>query len=162
MPEGDNILRVATVLTRELAGKTLDQLQINDQGVVEELAGRRVESIESHGKQMFVHIEGGWSLRVHLGMKGSWLRRHTRQVKPAGWTAILSAGEVAYVCVGAYRAELMKTHLVRKHPRMARLGPDLLHEPPDINGVMQRAQLPAHAGREIGEVLLDQRIAAGI
>jgi ATP-dependent helicase Lhr and Lhr-like helicase len=34
--------------------------------------------IEARGKHLLVHIEGGWTLRVHLGMKG-WVRRHVRE-----------------------------------------------------------------------------------
>ena len=162
MPEGDNIKRVATVLSREITGHVLDKLELNDLGEVKELAGTRIEKVEPLGKHMFVHFDRGWSLRIHLGMHGTWLRKHPRQAKPAQWTAVLTVGEVAYVCARSYKAELMKTHAIRTHARIARLGPDLLAEPPDIDGVLARVLLPAHGGREIGDVLLDQRIAAGI
>ena len=129
MPEGDNIKRVATVLTREIVGHPLARLALNDQGDVPELDGKRIQSVEPHGKQMLVNFEGGWSLRVHLGMHGSWLRKHVREVRPARWTVVLAVGEVAYVCVDSYRAELIRTAALRTHPRLARLGPDLLVEP---------------------------------
>jgi endonuclease-8 len=162
MPEGDNIKRVATVLTREIVGHPLARLALNDQGDVPELDGKIVQSVEPRGKQMLVTFEGGWSLRVHLGMHGSWLRKHAREARPARWTVVLAVGEVAYVCVDSYRAELIKTSTLKTHPRLARLGPDLLAEPPDIAEMVRRARVPAHATREIADVLLDQRIAAGI
>ena len=162
MPEGDNIKRVATVLSREIAGQMLDKLELNDLGEVKELAGKRIESVEPLGKQMFVHIESGWSLRIHLGMHGTWLRKHARQAKPPRWTAVLTVGEVAYVCARSYKAELLKTHTIRHHPKIARLGPDLLAEPPDIDEAVRRALVGAHANREIGDLIMDQRIAAGI
>jgi endonuclease VIII len=162
MPEGDNILRVATVLTREIVGQPLARLELNDLGVVPELEGQQIVSVQPHGKQMLVNFEGGWSLRVHLGMHGSWLRKHVREARPARWTAVLAVGEIAYVCVNSYRAELLKTSALRTHPRLARLGPDLLAEPPDIDEMVRRACVPAHGGREIADLLLDQRIAAGI
>lgn len=162
MPEGDNIKRVATVLSREITGHALDKLELNDLGEVKELAGKRIERVESLGKQMFVHIESGWSLRIHLGMHGTWLRKHARQAKPSNWTAALTVGEVAYVCARSYKAELLKTHTIRHHPKIARLGPDLLAEPPDIEEAVRRAAVSAHAMREIGDAIMDQRIAAGI
>ena len=46
MPEGDNVLQVARVLGRELPGRTLDFVEIQDLGPVAELAGRRVQAVE--------------------------------------------------------------------------------------------------------------------
>jgi endonuclease VIII len=162
MPEGDTVHRIANVLRRELQGRTLDGLMLNDRGDVPELAGRTVDRVEAVGKHLLVHIAGGWTLRVHLGMHGRWLRRHVREPASPRTTAVLTTGETAYVCERAYTAELMRTSAVRTHARLARLGPDLLADPPDIAEAVRRATLPAYANREIGDLLLDQRIAAGI
>lgn len=161
MPEGDNILRYARVLGAEITGRTLDRVFLNDLGAVPELVGRRVEGIEAVGKHMLVHVEGGWTLRVHLGMKGGWRRRHVRQPRPRA-TVDLAAGDTAWACVNSYRAELIRTERLSTHPRLGRLGPDLLAEPPDIDEAMRRARLAGNALREIGDVVMDQRIAAGI
>jgi endonuclease VIII len=162
MPEGDTVHRIATVLKRELEGRTLARLVVRDRGDVPELCGREVARIEAVGKHLLVHVDGGWTLRVHLGMHGRWVRRHLREPVPPRMTVMLVTGETAYVCERAYTAELMRTDAVRTHARLARLGPDLLADPPDIAEAVRRAQVPAHAGREIGDLLLDQRIAAGI
>jgi endonuclease-8 len=162
MPEGDTVHRTARVLREELPGRTIDRLELRQTGEVRELAGRTVESVEAIGKHVLIAIDGGWTLRVHLGMHGRWRALHARQARPAGPTALIVAGESAFVCEGAYRAELIRTAAVRSHPKLARLGPDLLADPPRIDEAVRRARLPAHAGREIAEVLLDQRIAAGI
>ena len=162
MPEGDTIRRVATVLGREVTGRAVARLELRDRGEVRELAGRRIDGVEPRGKQMLVHFEGGWTLRVHLGMHGRWTRRHLRQPRPRGATVVLAVGDTAYVCDRAYRAELIRTSALRTHPALARLGPDLLADPPDLDNAVRRATRPAHAGREIADVLLDQRIAAGI
>lgn len=162
MPEGDTIHRVARILGREITGKTVTSLSLHDRGDVSELAGRVIDGVEPIGKHMFIHLADGWSVRVHLGMHGKWRRLHIRQRRPRDATVVLVVGETAYVCVGAYRAETVRTSSVRRHPAVARLGPDLLADPPDIAGAVQRARQPAHAGREIGDLLLDQRVAAGI
>jgi endonuclease VIII len=162
MPEGDTVHRIARVLGSELQGRLLDRLFVRDRGDIAELAGRRVDSVHAQGKHLLVHIDGGWTLRVHLGMKGRWVRRHVRERGARNVSAMLVAGETAFTCEGAYTAELLRTNTLRTHPRLGRLGPDLLAEPPDIAEAVRRAQLPAYAGREIGDLLLDQRIAAGI
>lgn len=162
MPEGDTVHAVARALSAGVLGKTVDHMELHDRGVVRELSGKRIERIEAVGKHLLLHIESGWTLRVHLGMKGSWRKLHAREPRPARATVALVVGDVAYVCIGAYRAELMPTATARHHPRLARLGPDLLDEPPHIDEAVERALLPAHAGREIADLLLDQRVASGI
>lgn len=162
MPEGDTVHRIARILGAELPGRRLDGLELRDLGPVHELAGHRIGSVEARGKHLLLHLDGDWTLRVHLGMHGRWRRQHVREPKPAHATVVLVTGEVAYVCARAYRAELVRTRTLRSHARLARLGPDLLDEPPAIDEAVRRALLPAHANREIADLLLDQRIAAGI
>ncbi len=109
------------------------------------------------------HISEDWDPSRAPGvMHGSWLRKHVRERRPAGWTVVITIGEVAYVCRRSYRAELLRTSALRAHPRLARLGPDLLADSPDIAEVVRTVRLGGHAEREIGDVLLDQRLAAGI
>jgi endonuclease-8 len=45
---------------------------------------------------------------------------------------------------------------------LTRLGPDLLGDAPDLDAVVRRARAAEHAARPIGELLLDQAIAAGL
>jgi endonuclease-8 len=162
VPEGDNILQVTRVLRGELPGRVLDRVELQDQGVLADLAGRRVEAVDAHGKHMFVRLEGGWTLRVHLGMHGRWARLHARERRPRHPTVVLVSGDTAWVCWRSYRAEAIKTAALRTHPRLARLGPDLLAEPAPIAEAVHRALTPAYAGREIGDLVMDQRVAAGI
>ena len=162
MPEGDNILRYATVLGGELTGRTVDRLFLHDHGEVPELAGSTVERIEARGKQMLILLDRGWTVRVHLGMHGAWRRRHVRERPPRDVTVALSSGDVAYYCIRSYRAEMIKTARLDSHVRVGRLGPDLLAEPPDIDEAVRRAKKQGFAMREIGDLVMDQRVAAGI
>lgn len=162
MPEGDTIRRIARALAAELTGRTLDRVEIRDRGDVVELAGRRVLGVEARGKHMFVHLEGGWSLRAHLGMNGRWVRRHAGQPRPRGATGLLVAGDSVYACERAYSLETVRTTALRTHGKLARLGPDLLADPPPLAEAVARARLPAYRDREVGDLLLDQRVAAGI
>jgi endonuclease-8 len=162
MPEGDNVLRAATVLARELTGRVVDRIRLHDRGDVAELAGKRVEKIEAYGKHMLVSFDAPWVLRVHLGMNGRWRRVHVREKASVPATVRIESGTVAYVCLGSYKADLLDRAAFMRSPKLARLGPDLLHEPPDIGEAVRRAKQAGNAGREIGDVVMDQRIAAGI
>lgn len=161
MPEGDTVHRNARVLDRELRGRALGRIFVRDRGDVAELAGRTVDRVDARGKHLLVHIDD-WVLRIHLGMKGRWVRRHVRERLPHNITAMLVVDETAWICENAFTAELLRGTALRTHPRLGRLGPDLLADPPDIAGAVRRARASAHAGREIGDALMDQRIAAGI
>ena len=46
-------------------------------------------------------------------------------------------------------------------PTEARLGPDVMADPPDLEGMLARLRA-ASQEREVGEALLDQRLVAGI
>lgn len=162
MPEGDTIHRIARALGRELPGREIALLELHDLGPVRELAGKRVSSVAAHGKHLLVNIGTDWTLRVHLGMHGNWRKLHVREVRPERPTVLIVVGDVAYVCTRAYRAELIRTARLRTHPRLARLGPDLLADPPDIDAIVARAAMDAHKDREVADILLDQRVASGI
>ena len=162
MPEGDNIRQVARVLDRELTGRAITSVALHDHGKIAELAGKRVEKIEARGKHMLVTFDVPWVLRVHLGMNGTWRRLHVREGAGRLSTVRIEVGEAAYVCERAYKAELIRKAALTTHPRLARLGPDLLSEPPDIAEAARRAVQPGNAAREIGELIMDQRIAAGV
>lgn len=162
MPEGDTIHRHAATLDRDLAGKAVEHLELQAVGPVAELVGAEVAGVAAVGKHLLVHIEGGWSVRVHLGMKGRWRRIPAGAHPQTRPTVLIRAGGRTWACVRAYHAELVRTAALRTHPRLARLGPDILEDPPRIAAMVARAQLPAHGDREIGDLLLDQRVAAGI
>lgn len=89
MPEGETVPRIARVLAREVTGRSVSRLVVRDQGVVDELAGVTIEGVEPVGKHVLIHLSGGWSLRIHLGMHGKWRRQHVRQRRP---------GRVTWVC----------------------------------------------------------------
>ena len=162
MPEGDTVHRIARVLGQELTGKQIDKLILHDQGEIADLAGKSVEKVEARGKHMLVSFDAPWVLRVHLGMNGGWRRLHRREKGGRDATVRIEAGDAAYVCERAYRAELIRRAALSTNPRLARLGPDLLADPPDIDEAVRRATQPGNANREIGDLIMDQRIAAGV
>lgn len=164
MPEGDSIYKVAATLRPYLVGQSLRRVHLRDRGDLEFLQGRVVEQIETLGKHLFIGIGPDRVLRTHLGMKGRWRvfgsDRHGMRGPRA--SVVLETSSVVAVCFNASQVELVRRGDMRLAHRVGKLGPDLLSPEVDFAEVMARAREPRHADRPIGEVLLDQRVVAGI
>jgi endonuclease VIII len=121
--------------------------------------------VTSKGKHLFIDFEGGASLRVHLGMYGSWHRYPVGQAwqKPAHRaTVVLSAAGQDYVCFSAKEVEILDSRGFTRRDRTDRLGPDLSRDAPTAESLLLRARNLLSPETELVDLLLDQRIASGI
>ncbi len=156
MPEGDTIWRTAATLRRRIGGKVVTDARPQ---AIARLKGRRVESVEPNGKHLVMQFEGGIALHSHMRMTGSWhLYRPGERWRQPEWraTAVLSFDDVVTVCFAAPVMELVRD----AHAPVAHLGPDILVDPFDLDGVIRRAR--RSEAPTIGELLLEQRVCAGI
>ena len=166
MPEGDTIHKVARVVSKELDDSPLKNCLIRGVYGSERLAGSRVIKVEAVGKHMLLHFDRDLLLRVHLGMKGSWHRyppgaRWKRSRSQAA--VVLETESTVLVCFNALDIEVIPTPQRKWHRQLSNLGPDLLgQEEPDWGFVWSRAARLHKSEDFLGEVLLDQRVAAGI
>jgi endonuclease-8 len=166
MPEGDTILRAARTLQAALAGRTVSgfasSLVALELAARRRVVGRRVLAVSSAGKHLLLSFEGGAVLHTHLGMHGRWRLQGASEPRPAGAAAraVIVAGDVVALCIGAPVVELLSQRELRSHPQLSRLGPDVLGESFDALSV--RLRLRADGEREIGDALLDQRLLAGV
>jgi endonuclease-8 len=157
VPEGDTLHRAAARL-QPLVGQTLHVEAVHPRGqaanVAPALDGRRLESVEAVGKNLVLRFEGGVVLRSHLRMTGKWsLRAAGEEPRGRPWL-ILRGAEQEGVLWGGPVLEL--------HTRaIARLGPDILARPPDLDAMLARFRR-ADPTRTLGETLLDQGLVAGI
>jgi endonuclease-8 len=167
VPEGDTIDRTASSLRRWLAGREITAARTRVPGLpAARLVGATVTVVESQGKHLLVRFSNGDTLHTHMRMSGSW------HVYPAGerwrlseWQArvVLEAGDRVAVCFNAPIIELLASRAERMHPGLAGLGPDLLGpDPLDLPAAVGRARQRAEGSPLIGELLLDQRVVAGI
>lgn len=163
MPEGDTIHVLARTLGTELCGRRLEEARLEHQPV-RSLVGAEVDEVFAVGKHLFV-AAGAAAVRTHLGMEGSWHRYRPgeRWQKPS-WSAscVLRTAERLHVCFRAQEVELVDLRGQRHRAFLRRLGPDLLAEGFDPARAVERARalLPAEAA--LADVLLDQRVAAGV
>ena len=166
MPEGDTIHRVANRLRPALVGQPLVRLDAPRAVGKRPAPGTTITAVDAVGKHLLVRFADGAVLRTHLRMTGSWHLYATGQrwqraahlvralVEVPGWVA---------VCFAAPVVEL-------EHERSTRsgvdhLGPDLAADDAndaDIDACVERLAALAGPDDEIGALLLDQRIAAGI
>jgi endonuclease VIII len=157
MPEGDALHRAARRL-QVLVGQHLEVETPHPRAAVKQLAprldGRRLEHVEAIGKNLLFRFEGGLVLRSHLRMKGRWrvFRRDT-PIFGQPWLVLRGDEYVGAMFNGAV------LELDRGIAR--RLGPDILGDPPDYEGMIERLRRQDQR-RAIGDALLDQQLVAGI
>jgi endonuclease-8 len=165
MAEGDTILRAARRLDAALTGETVAASAPNPRGRaarIERLDGRRLEAVESHGKNLVLRF-GKLALHSHMGMNGSW---HVyprggpwRKPRRSAWAVLAGETQVA-VQFGGPTLRLIPTDRLRRDPQLARLGPDILAPELDLDAILQA--LRADPARSLGDALLDQTLVAGI
>jgi endonuclease-8 len=120
--------------------------------------------VESRGKHLLVHFEGGVALHSHMGMRGSWdLHRAGERWRRPAWHAwlVLATPDSEAVNFGGSTMRIATEAQLRRDPRLARLGPDLLAG--DFETAWgAEAMRRIEPDTEIGEALLDQTVVAGI
>jgi endonuclease-8 len=164
MPEGDSLRRLATRL-QPLVGQPLER--VTTQGLVRDLAGRTVTSVDAHGKHLLIDLDDGTQIRTHLGMTGR-VRDYDRErgetiiagTSPGRASLVLVTADRVYLWLSTRTVEIAARRAPMRGMRVASLGPDVLAADFDARGAAKRAT--AHPHRIVADVLLDQRVVAGI
>lgn len=168
MPEGDTLFRAARTYQKAFAGKTVTAFRselaqprsINRDAPLE---GRVIERVESRGKHLLMHFSGGLALRVHLRMNGSLhiYRPGEKWKRPSSAArVVVETSDFVAVAFDIQEAELLTERQVARHEDLSKLGPDLLAEEFDADEAIRRAK--AHGHKPLHELLLNQRVVAGI
>jgi endonuclease-8 len=165
VPEGDTIHRLALQLRPKLVGQTLDRVIVR--GVPREAApaGERVTSVSAHGKHLVIATDGGAEIRVHLGMNGRWYRVEPDKPVSTGGdhtSLVLSTARDTFACRSAATVEVTDRRDAARGLAVGSLGPDLLDPDFSFDAKVIDRVAAQPATRPIGEVLLDQRVVAGI
>ncbi len=164
MPEGDSLRRLATRLS-PLVGATLER--VTTQGLARDLAGRTVTAVDAHGKHLLIDLDDGTQIRTHLGMNGR-VRDYDRErgdeivagTSPGRASLVIVTSDRVYLWLTARTVEIAPRRAPMRGMAVAALGPDVLAGDFDSRQAASRAAV--HKDRAIGDVLLDQRVVAGI
>ena len=152
-------------LRAALAGHRLVRGELRHPRLVEhDLAGRTVTDVVSVGKHLFTRFDDGRSLHSHFRMDGSWhlYRPGMAWQRPAYEArAVLATEERVAVGFALHDMELVST--AEEDRLVGHLGPDLLDPAwSDEHAAEALRRLTARGSSEIGLVLLEQRVMAGV
>jgi endonuclease VIII len=168
VPEGDTIYRAARALGHVLEGKVVTRFEtaLAPLASVDDntpLAGRTVEKVEARGKWLLIYFSGDLILVTHMRMSGSWhiyragerWRRSRREMR-----VVVATADFEGVAFNVPVAKFFTARTLERNSTVPKLGPDLL-------GAMfaadeAKARLLAHGDEEIANVLLNQRVMAGV
>ena len=168
MPEGDAIFRAARTLHRALAGRTVVRFdsvfpkltRVDDDASI---AGRTVVSVSAAGKHVLMRFSGDLTLRTHMRMNGSWhiYRPGERWRRPRrDMRIVVSTDDYEAVGFNIPVAEFLDARAEARQDDLRKMGPDLLGDSFDEEGALHRVR--EHGNTEIADVLLNQRVVAGI
>ncbi|MBK6874705.1 MAG: Fpg/Nei family DNA glycosylase [Kineosporiaceae bacterium] len=168
MPEGDVVWRTAQRLHAALAGHRLTTWDLRWPSLATtDLRGGQVLEVVSAGKHLLCRIERDerrLTLHSHLRMEGSWHVHRTGTGSGAGRLtepdirAVL--GTESWTAVGHRLGMLDLVATGDEHTLVGHLGPDVLGStwaPDVVLGILAR-----QPSRAIGDLLLDQRVLAGV
>lgn len=164
MPEGDTVHQLAGYLDRRLSGRWLDYGLIR-RPTETTLDPARVESVRALGKHLLIALDDGRTVRSHLGMHGSWHRYPDGAPWPfpASQAAIeLHCADQAYLCFHPMQVQILVSQGLAHRDLASRLGPDLVSGRADYPLILTRARRLSAPDTPLVDLLLNQRIAAGI
>ena len=165
MPEGDTIFRAAATLRQTLSQAVIVNASSRDEHAVPSarLAGQTVTDVEARGKHLLIHLANGDTIHSHMGMTGSW---HVYAVgeswqKPQRQAALqLETERAVVVCFSPKQLEVLSKSQLKRHPWIARLGPDILATTFHMDEALSRFAAWGHL--PLGEAVLHQGIVCGI
>lgn len=168
MPEGDSIFRTARSLGRALVDKPIIGFRSNYPLLTRfhddtPLTGQLVDQVEPRGKWMLMYFSSGSILATHLLMSGSWhiYRPGEPWQKPARHMRIVIENS-EYVAVG-FNVPVAEMHTAQSLARDRRIpcsNIDVLSAAFDPDAAAER--LHAYSSEEVGDVLLNQKVLAGV
>jgi len=172
MPEGDTIYRTARTLQKVLGGKVVTAFEaglaklasVDDNTPI---IGRTVERVEARGKWCLIFFSGDLILVTHMLMSGSW---HIYKTGEKWWQprnrmrVAITCGEYQAVAFNVPIAEFHTARSLERQSQVPKLGPDVLSEEFSVEGGVRalRERAASHPEDEVGVVLLNQRVMAGL
>ena len=163
MPEGDTIHRTARNLGLALAGRELVRFEAPRLRFEPFPPGTVIDGVDAVGKHCLIRFDDGRTLRTHMRMTGSWHLYKPGErwrKKTAAMRALVAVEPWLAVCFAAPEVELVRD--VDVGDSVGHLGPDLCLPDPDIAVAAERLVSLSAPDREVGDAMLDQRIACGV
>ena len=173
MPEGPEVQRYADILASALLNRPLTSIMARTQQArawlaehPQVLVGATVRRVHARGKNLLIRFDDELFCYSHLMMWGRWQLLDNLGDEPIDKRerARLSTAEQHAILLSAPIFQIQRGPL-EIVPTLASLGPDILPdegEKFDAQEFERRLFLPENREREIGAILLDQDVLAGI
>ncbi|WP_029288837.1 DNA-formamidopyrimidine glycosylase family protein [Cellulomonas sp. HZM] len=163
MPEGDVLRRTAGMLDRTLAGRALVRAELRWPTLATaDLTGATVLGTRPYGKHLLTRLDDGRTLHTHLRMDGTWRSAPTGSPRAAARSPQVRAvlANDTWTAFGRLLGMMDLVPTRQEHTLVGHLGPDLLDDVVDVEEILRRWS--AAGPTPVAEVLLDQRVAAGL
>jgi endonuclease VIII len=160
MPEGHTLLRLARELTSAFGGRPVRVSSPQGRFAADAalVDGALCVGAESAGKHLFVELDGGRYIHVHLGLIGKFDVATGPAPVPVGQVRLRLQNDTAYADLrGATQCSLIGSE--RRDQILAQLGEDPLRPDAQPDRVWARI---AQSSRPIGDLLMDQSVLAGV
>ena len=146
-----------------LGGRRLTRADLRvPQHATADLTGLTVTEVVPRGKHMLTRLEGGLTLHTHFRMDGTWhLQRPGERWRggPAYQVRVILAN-TEWEAIGYRLHDVQLLPTDQEDRLVGHLGPDVLGPDWDPDEVV--ARIRRDPDRQIGDVLLDQRVLAGV
>ena len=164
MAEGHAVARWGDAL-RQLIGERVSEIQVPArwQERADNIRGAELTNVRTHGKHLVLEFSSDWVVHTHAMQYGSW------QIGPVG-QELRKEPRFARLRLTTPRHEVVFFHgpvmevlsldELGNHERFTSLGPDLLHDDFVVDSAIDAIR--EQGDREIGDVILDQRVVSGI
>lgn len=156
MPEGDSIFKLATRARPVLEGQRLTVGRVG-RLLQDDLVGRRVDRVASQGKNLLLHLDDDRVIRVHLGIAGSAPVSSSARSVDGPVRLLLRTERGQLAVVNPLHCQVLSGGQAIQ--ALAHLGPDLMAPTFDRDEPHRRA---IGFRGSVSDLLLDQRVAAGI
>ena len=163
MPEGDSIYKLREKLIPLIRGEKF--VEVTTYGFPRPiLVGVQVVDIRSDGKHLLIELDNGLTIHIHLGMPGRFRAIPYAESTPKSATLAMRTDKALACFFRTPKVDFVKSAFLHAERGLRNLGPDLLGDPANDATTLDTAMTNARATphKTIGELLLDQRIAAGI
>lgn len=167
MPEGPEIRRAADRLNQAVRGRPLEHVYLplaSLRRYGSKIRDATIEAFTPHGKALLTHFNNGLTLYSHNQLYGVWETARFGDPYIKGRQLRLEFGTAGQV-VRLYSAtdiKFWKTTLLKHHPFLIKLGPDILDPTLSRGRISERCLEPRFRNQTLGILLLNQAFLAGL
>ena len=167
MPEGPEIRLAADEVAKALVSRQTTRVEFafpELRRFEKQLQGQCVTEVATRGKAILTHFDNGLVIYSHNQLYGRWYVAGSGQYPDTGRQLRVAIHNERYSALlySASSIEVWQASELERHPFLARLGPDLLSEGPDVETIVERLDSARFRKRQLAGLLLDQGFVAGL